>query len=333
MVVARVYRLLCAAAFGLGALASTGAARGDEIAAQVDYVAAPGCPTAGEFESLVVRRLGRDPFRPDATERVVVRIEVSGAEIVGRFEWKTTSGEWLGDRVFSSRSKDCHELVRVMAFTLALQVQLMSGEAPPRQQRIEAPKAVAPTVNPLSEPPMAVPPIVTRPETQAPPSRLSLAIGGGVSVGIGLAPGTIALGRVFGTLAWSRVAVELGAELSLPSSTHGSSGEGFSEQLFLGSLAACGQASVLSACLLSRLGEIRVAGEGVNQPLVASGTLVQTGARVSVTQLIGHRAQIGAHADTVVQVTRGRVTLDGIPFWTAPRLAADLGIDIAVRFP
>jgi hypothetical protein len=333
MVVARVYRLLCAAAFGFGALASTGTARGDEIAAQLDYVAAPGCPAASDFQALVVRRLGRDPFPSDATERVVVRIEVSGAELVGRFEWKTASGKWLGDRVFSSRSRDCHELVRVMGFTLALQVQLMSGEASPKPQRIDAPKAIPPTEPAPSEPPMAVPPILTRSESPVPPSRLFLAIGGGASVAIGLGPRAIALGRVFGTLAWSHVALELGAELSVPSSMHWSNGEGFSEQLILGSLAACGQGSVLSACLLSRFGEIRVAGEGVNQPLVASGALFQTGARVSVTHVIGHRAQIGAHADTVVQVTRGRVTLDGVPIWTAPRLAADLGIDIAVRFP
>jgi hypothetical protein len=160
----------------------------------------------------------------------------------------------------------------------------------------------------------------------------SLAVGGGASVGIGLAPSAIALGRLFGTLAWSRVALELGVELSVPSSMHRSAEGGFSEQLLFGTVAACATGSVLSACLLAKLGEIRVSGEDVEQPLAASGALFQSGVRVAAKHSLGRRVDIAAHAGGVAQLTRAVVTLSSIPIWSAPRVAADLGGDIAIRF-
>jgi hypothetical protein len=331
------YRLFCAAMLGLGATARASVARCGEITAQLDYQAATGCPLASELEALVVRRLGRDPFRSDATETVVVRIELSGSELVGRFEWKDASGRWLGDRVFSSRSKDCRELVRVMGFTLALQFQLMATDAAPESHATDVPdpdpvkprEPAEPATRAAPPPPTAVAPAT--PPVSA-PAGPSLAIGGGASVGIGLAPSAIALGRLFGTLAWSRVALELGVELSVPSSMHRSTGDGFSEQLLFGTVAACAKGSVLSACLLTKLGEIRVSGEGVEQPLAASGVLLQSGVRVAVAHSLGRRAEIAAHAGGVAQITHAVVTLSSIPIWTAPRIAGDLGADIAIRF-
>jgi hypothetical protein len=312
-------------------------ARCGEISAHLDYEAAAGCPQASEFEALVVRRLGRDPFRPDAAESVVVRIELSGSERLGRFEWKDASGRWIGDRVFSSRSKDCRELVRVMGFTLALQFQLMATGAAPEPHATDVPEPAPAKPSERVEPATLVaptPPTVVAPATApaSTPSGPSLAIGGGASVAIGLAPSAIALGRLFGTLAWSRVALELGVELSSPSSMHRSTGDGFSEQLLFGTVAACAKGSVLSACLLTRFGEIRVSGEGVEQPLAASGALLQSGARVAAAHSLGRRVEIAAHAGGVVQITHAVVTLSSTPIWSAPRFAADLGADIAVRF-
>jgi hypothetical protein len=42
---------------------------------------------------------------------------------------------------------------------------------------------------------------------------------------------------------------------------------------------------------------------------------------------------VGAHADGLAALTRWRGTLDNLPVWTAPRLAAVLGVDAVVRFP
>ena len=65
MDLARTSRLACAAALGFAAIATVNesAARGTEMAAQLDYDAAPGCPSAGAFEAVVTGRLGYNPFR------------------------------------------------------------------------------------------------------------------------------------------------------------------------------------------------------------------------------------------------------------------------------
>ena len=51
-----------------------------------------------------------------------------------------------------------------------------------------------------------------------------------------------------------------------------------------------------------------------------------------MTHRLGSRFQIGAHADGLALITQGVVTLDGMPVWTTPRLAALFGADIGVRF-
>ena len=62
---ARTCRLACAAALAFAAIATLNesAARATEVAAQLDYGAAAGCPVAGDFEAIVTGRLGYGPFR------------------------------------------------------------------------------------------------------------------------------------------------------------------------------------------------------------------------------------------------------------------------------
>jgi hypothetical protein len=315
-----------------------GAARCNEVAAQLDYTAAPGCPVAADFEAVVAQRLGYSPFWSDAAERVVVRIQISGQGLEGRLEWRNADGQWIGDRLFPSRSADCRELVRVMGFALALQVQLWSAGAAPSDSEQAEPSEVAraaptPSSSPTLVAPAPPPPTSSQPEIRGSGSRPSIAAGAGASVGVGLAPGAVALGRVFGTVAWSHVAVELGAELGMPSTLRRADGAGFSEQLLFGSLASCGLRSAWSACLVAKVGQIRVAGEGVDVPVTSSGLLIQTGLRVAVTYPLGRRVLVAAHADGLTLITRGVVTLDSLPAWTTPRVGADLGVDVGVRFP
>jgi hypothetical protein len=321
-------RLGCWAALGLAGLAilNERAAYGREVAAQLDYAAAPGCPVAGDLEAVVAARLGYSPFRPDASERVVVRIEAPGQALEGRVEWRNAAGQWMGERTFPSRSRNCGELVQAMGFALAVQVQLMAAESFGSQP---------PAAPAVIEAPPATPPVDARREIRVSPPESGpiIALGAGASVGIGLAPSAIAVLRLFGGVAWSRVAVELGAELSVPSTLHRTNGSGFSEQILLGSLAGCGLRPPWSACLVTKAGEVRVAGEGVDFPARSSGVLVQAGLRLAATYVIGRRVHISAHADGLAMVTRGVVTLDAMAVWSTPRVAADLGVDVGVRFP
>src|SRR4029079_5568517 len=103
--------------------------------------------------------------------------------------------------------------------------------------------------------------------------------------------------RLFGAISWSRVALELGGELTTPSAMQRADGAGFSEQLLLGSMAGCGVRAPGSACLVAKAGQIRVAGQGVDSPLASSGLLIQAGLRAGAALPVGRRVRIGAHAE------------------------------------
>jgi hypothetical protein len=340
---ARTSRLACAAALGFAAIATINEsdAQGTEVAAQLDYDAAPGCPSAGAFEAVVTGRLGYSPFRANDRERVIVRIEPAGRALEGRLEWRDATGGWIGEQTFPSRTGDCSELARAMGFALALQIQLMATTASATPPEAATPPGASAPV-PTDAPPSpavdvaAAPPAATSQgeltksnlETPGP----SILVGAGGAVGLGVSSSAIPLGRLLGTVEWSHVAVELAAEVSVPSTTRRADGAGFSQQQFLASLAGCGVRRPWSACLVAKVGEIRVVGEGIDFPATSYGVVAQAGLRLAVTHRLGSHFQIGAHADGLALITQGIVTLDGTPVWTTPRLAALFGADIGVRF-
>jgi hypothetical protein len=341
---ARRWRLACAAALGIALIAASNpsAARVTVVAAQLDYVAVPGCPDANDFQTVVIGRLGYNPFRANASERVIVRIDAAGRALEGRIEWRDAAGGWIGEQTFPSRTGDCGELARAMGFALALQIQLMATtaaeprpEAAPPTANVATPPATA-TAPPTDVAPVLPTAIATR---QGDTTKLDLAtagssilVGAGGGVGLGVASSAVPLGRLFAAVEWSRVAVELAAEVSAPSTTRQTNGAGFSQQQFLASLAGCGVLTPLSACLIAKVGGLRVVGEGVDVPATSYGLVAQAGLRLAVTHRLGSRFQIGAHADGLALITRGVVTLDGMPVWTTPRVAALFGVDFGVRF-
>ena len=140
------------------------------------------------------------------------------------------------------------------------------------------------------------------------------------------------LARLFGTLAWQRVSVELAAVVSLPATTRRADGDGFTQQHLLGSTAACATATRWNGCLVANAGAVRMAGE-IDRPTSATVLVVQVGVRAGITQRLGRRAFLAAHADGLANLTRWTGSLDQVPVWTAPRFAAALGVDGGVQFP
>jgi hypothetical protein len=343
---AAVRRLVCPTVLVLvvvlvvGGRSREARARTAVVAAQLDYVAAPGCPGATRFKAVVIGRLGYDAFRADASDRVDVHIEAAGRALEGRLEWHDASGAVIGEQSFPSRTGDCDELTRAMGFALALQIQLMAAT----MGETRAPPAPAPVAPPTATAPAPPPPINPSPTTQVETaeSRTSgpddsqhgpaVLIGAGASAGFGLASDPVALGRLFVAAAWPHVAVELAGEAIAPSTTHRADGAGFSQEEFLASLAGCGVHSAWSLCAVGKIGELRVAGQGVDVPLTASGLMIQAGLRLTASHTFGHRTYIIGRAEGLGRITQGTVTLDSMPVWTTPRFAALLGIDVGVRF-
>jgi hypothetical protein len=58
--------------------------------------------------------------------------------------------------------------------------------------------------------------------------------------------------------------------------------------------------------------------------------LVQAGARLGIVQLLGRGFFVNAHADGLANVIRWTGRLDQVPVWTAPRMAAVVGIDLGL---
>lgn len=308
-----------------------GLARTVLVTAQLDYAAAPGCPSVDRFKEVVAAHLGYDPFQGDARERVVVQIESGGRTLEGRLEWRNVDRGSIGEQSFPSRTGDCTELVRAMGFALAVQIQLMATTERP------SPAAPAPLPPP---PPAAVPsPAVplakaaaAAPAASVPLRGPAVLVGAGISAGLGLSPNVAALGRLSVTAAWSHAAVELAGELSTPTATSRWDGGGFSQEELFASLAACGMLSRLSACAVGKIGELRVVGQGVDVALRTSGLELQAGLRLAASHSVGSRASIMARAEGLGRLARGIVTLDSMPVWITPRFAALFGIDIVFRF-
>lgn len=324
------------------------------------YGAAPGCPDATDFRAAVIARLGYDPFKDDAPERVLVQIRPRGASLEGRIEWRDAEGQWAGDQRFPLGRTNCLQLARAMAFALALQIQFLAkAEAPPpalppaSATTTETPAPAEPS-KPAPAPPetpsavMApaavetVPPAVAGvplplplPSPTPEPGPI-LALGAGAAVGAGMSSSPVVLGRAFGALAWQRLSVELALVISVPSVSRRADGAGFSQQYFFVSAASCGALSNLSrwrACLLVNGGGVRLMGRDIDLPTSATVPLVEAGARLGFIQNLGGRVFLDAHVDGVMRLTRWIGRLDQVPVWSAPPVAATIGVDAGVRFP
>jgi len=338
---ALTHRFLWAVVLAVAAVAvpREGRARTAVVATRLDYATAPGCPTGDNFQTIVTARLGYDAFRANASDLVIVRIERAGRTLEGRVEWRDAKGAAIGAQTFPSRTGDCAELTRAMGFALALQIQLMAATigdsrsvaTPPPPPETPAAKAPAPSTTRSPAAPVEGP----ASSVSEPTSRShgpSLLAGGGALADLGISSTPIAIGRLFATAAWPHVAVELAGEVSAPSTTTRADGAGFSQEQFLASLAGCGVRSPWSLCAVGKVGELRVAGQGVDVSLTASGLMIQSGLRLAASHALGQRAYIIGHAEGLARLTHGTVVLDSMPVWSTPRFAALLGIDVAFRF-
>jgi hypothetical protein len=330
-------RIACAALLGVLVVVSgrTGQARTVAATAQLDYAAAAGCPTADEFEAVVDGRLGYQAFRADAPDRVVVRIEWSRHALEGSLDWQHAAGGAIGERTFPSRTGDCNELARAMAFALAVQLQLMAATAPDERT---APPAATPPPAQAPPPPAIVPPppsparATAEHDGQEANRRRWVSVGAGAAAGLGIARDPVALGRLFVTLGWPHVALELEGEASLPSTIRRADGAGFSQFQVLAGLAGCGVRGAFSACAVGKAGEFRVTGQNVDVPATDAGLMVQAGLRLAAAHTFGHRVDIIGRAEGLARLTQGTVTLDSMSVWRTPRFAGLLGIDFAIRF-
>jgi hypothetical protein len=335
-------------ALGLAVVArAEGAARVTPLAVHLDYRAGGGCPDAHAFKSVVIARLGYDPFDDDAPVRVIIQIQPGGTALDGRLEWRDARGSWTGEQSFPSATSDCSRLVRAMGFALSVQIQLLASTRPPPDDDEQASQAaepavvpVAPTtppappwsVAPAQPPPASVPAVLDA--TAVPTERAAVAFSAGASTAVagGLSSAPVPLGGVFGEMVWRRLSLRVGAAAGLPATTRRLDGAGVQQQALLLSVAGCGSRGRWKLCLLGNAGESRMTGVDIDRPTSAVVPIVEAGARVGVVQPLGSRWFVDAHADGLTILSRWTAALDQVPVWTAPRFTLALGLDAGVRF-
>ncbi len=280
-----------------------------------------GCPDAAEFRGRVERQLGYDPFQSIADRRVAVQVTHRGGGFEGRIRWSDDRGRWVGDRRLTSHRPACDEIAATLAFSVAVQIQLLAALAPP------APAAPPPaTVKP---PPAAAapgPPPPSAPEPRR--RRLALSLGVGPSLAVGLSPAPTGLARVFADGRVDGFSLELALDAALPVSRGEPDGSGFSLDRFDAGLAACGHARTLAACAVGTVGLLRARGFGVDAPASALGLTGLVGVRLAATRALGGRLFLRARVEGLVTPLARTVMLNETPIWTTPRVAATAGLDL-----
>jgi hypothetical protein len=303
------------------------------------------CPDAVEFRSMVAERLKYDPYRGGSALVVEVRARPSEEGLDGSVRWSSPAESGLSERHFSPKSQDCHELMATIAFVVAVQLELMATESGPEVApkatdggTDKAPDMVASPATAAAQAPSVTPSDTgaaesdSVPAAPASPSNWSALAGAGPTVGLGLAPAAIVQGRLFLAAEFTRIALEIGAEASLPTMTYQDHGGGFRYQLTLGTLAACARHRSMQVCGLGKLGRLAVRGVAVDKPASAAGFVAQVGPRVSYSVALGDHVALLAHVDALLLLTPWTVDVNRVPMWTIPRFAGVAGIDLAARF-
>ena len=301
-----------------------------------------GCPEAAGFRSAVERQLGYDPFQSAAPRRVAVQIGRKGASFDGRIKWSDDRGRWVGDRRLASRRQGCADIAASLAFSVAVQIQLIATLAPSTP---EPPPSVQPPVAPPAPARVSDQPAISLPQpsivaTPPPPEPhpteearpLKLFLGVGPSLALRLAPQPTGLGRIFASGQVSRISVELALDAALPATQREADGSGFSLDRFAAGAAVCGHAWAFAACFTTTVGLLRARGLAVDAPASSSGLFSQLGARVGAAENLGRQYFVAARADALVMLSSWTVRLNETTVWTTPRVGLVAGFDLGVRF-
>jgi hypothetical protein len=297
-----------------------------------------GCVAADELRRMVTDQLGHDPFRPEADRTVAITITKTEAGFQGRIVWKEADGRLVGERLVGSRSRDCHQIAANVAFAVVVQLQLIelgasqaeedtSGSAQSSPPKTADQPDLAPATVERQIPSVEAPTVRDRPS----PARLMLALGAGPAVGMGIAPEATALGRLFVVARFRRWSAEIAADGALPVTQREPDGSGVSVSALGSSVAGCGHLSVVSSCLLGRLGWLYTRGPGVDAPRGSWTRFNEVGVRLAGTKDLG-RFSVSVHADGLVMLSRWNVLLNDAVVWRVPRVGGVVGFDVALRF-
>jgi hypothetical protein len=139
-------------------------------------------------------------------------------------------------------------------------------------------------------------------------------------------------GRLFASVRFRRVSLEVGAEATLPSSGWLDDRSGFRYRTDAGTLALCGHLGWWAACGVGEIAKIYVQGFGVPQPLSSSGVQPSAGARLALTHRLWGRLAASVQAEWLKSLASWTVELDHTKTWTTPAWGIHFGLDVGATF-
>jgi hypothetical protein len=276
-----------------------------------------GCPGEAEFRDSVVKQLGYDPFRSDATHRIAAEVKASGDGIEGRLGWADAHGNYEGERRLASSARNCGEFVKGMTFALAVQIQLLNTAA----------AAALPTALPALPQAPPGPPPPTKPATV--PAERAIILGLGPTGELGSVPSFTGGLRLFAGVRRGALSVEFSAEATLPVTLRQPDGTGFSANTLGATIAPCAHRDCVSLCAVGMLGLLAVRGFGVDDARSPSSLFGKVGLRLAFDPWLSSRWTAGIHVDGLANLTPSTVSLNELPVWTTPTLTLIVGVDVA----
>ncbi len=283
------------------------------------------CPGETTFRNMVREQAGYDPFRAGAPHRVLAHARPEGEESVGAVSWHLGSAA-VGEREL--RGRECHDVVRAMAFAVAIQVQLYSDQqlAQKSDERGES----APATRATSRPAGGGSALQTaEPRGTLRPSSWLATTGVGAAMRLRSDPLTTTEGRIFGGLSQDAVGGELAVGGALPQHWGARDGAGFDYWSLWGSAAACLIQRPWAGCATGRLERLDARGTGVDVSRTASAWLVEVGPRIAFLAPFSSRWQVNLYIEARAVLSPARVLLDDAQVWKSPAWSLMFGADVA----
>ena len=290
---------------------------------------AAACPEDAVIRAGVAARLGYEPFREGAPDRLRTTLRTAGYGLEARIELVDGRGNLKAARRLTSRNRDCSELAASVELAIAIAIDPMGGPRP----RDDAP---APAIADEPEPPPSRPAASPEPYVPGPaesPARppLSWRAQAGLLGGWGSAPAPSLGFTVGGAVESEGWSLGIEGRADLPSSMALRAGEA-SAGLAVASLVPCLRFGMASACGLATGGVRQVAGDGLDNARHATVPYFAFGGRAAFALPISKRVALVLHGDVTAPVTKTRLTVDGEVVWTSPAIAVALGLGVAFRF-
>jgi hypothetical protein len=296
--------------------------------ARLDYTRGPGaesCPAESGLRLEVARRLGYDPFTPDARAHLAVTITDQGDKLTGSAQFTGDGRASPWSRAFPGREDDCAALISALGAEISY--QLDPFVVPPAPVAPSPPPAPAPALP--STPP---PPAPASPPPSPTGARAELTAGARVTAGA--APGVAFGATLGGGLRWPAFSLSIEVRVDAPASDTVTAPAGARVRTFAagGALIPCGHLGPMFGCGVIAASAVSGSSEGVDMPRSDVGPYVGAGARIGLEAPLSSRFAIRLLGEGLASVRSVRLILDGAEVWKTAPLSGSVGTGLVAFF-